>query len=163
MSIVYIALIETITSPPGSKLFYCVEMAQFLHAVGSNGLPQHTQFPYELASFSRSGKHCCYVEFRQIHCLPKLLPIQDVVFYLFTGRAPYSSGRSLPLLFSASLSALALVHVFSVALLRPVSLILLSFPGDALPSVGLLALRSHLLLKVYRRPFRCRSPSSWEF
>ena len=36
-----VALIETIISPPGCKLFYCAEMPQFLQAVGSNGLPQH--------------------------------------------------------------------------------------------------------------------------
>ena len=40
------------------------------------------------------------------------------------GGAPYPSGYSLPLLGSASFSALALVHALSVALLRPVSLLL---------------------------------------
>ena len=48
---------------------------------------------------------------------------------------PYPSGYSLPLLCSASFLALALVHVLSVALLRPVSSILLSFAGDASPPV----------------------------
>ena len=75
----YIAPVETIISP-GYKLVYFIEMPQFLQAVGSNGLPQYTQFPYALASFSRLGKHCCYVAFRKTHCLPKLLPVQIVVF-----------------------------------------------------------------------------------
>ena len=72
LSIVYIAPIKTVTSPPGCKLLYCAEMSQFLEAVGNNGLPQHTQFPYALASFSQFGKHCCYVAFSKIHCLPNL-------------------------------------------------------------------------------------------
>ena len=72
LSIVYIAPIKTVTSPPGCKLLYCAEMSQFLEAVGNNGLPQHTKFPYALASFSQFGKHCCYVAFSKIHCLPNL-------------------------------------------------------------------------------------------
>ena len=102
-------LIETIISPPGCKLFYCAEMPQFLQAVGSNGLPQHTQFSYALANLS----FLTYVP----------------------GGAPEPPGHSLPLLCSASFSALALVHASSVSLLRPVSSILLSFSGDASPSV----------------------------
>ena len=68
------------------------------------------------------------------------------------GGAPNPSGHSLPLLCPASRSALALVHVLSVARLGPVSSILQSFAGEASPAVDLLALRSHLLLKFYRRP-----------
>ena len=128
------------------------EMSQFLQTVGSNGLPQHTQFPYAPAIFSRFGKHCSYVAFGKIHFTPNLLPAQNVVFGLCSRRSFYPSGHTLPLLYSASLSTLALVHVLSVALLRPVSSILLSFAGGASPSVDLLALRSHLLLKFFRRP-----------
>ena len=73
LSIVYIAPIKTITSPPGWKLFYCAEMSPFLEAVGNNGLLQHSQFRYALASFSQFGKHCCYVAFGKIRCLPNLL------------------------------------------------------------------------------------------
>ena len=51
------------------------------------------------------------------------------------GEALYPSGYSLPLLCSAFLSALALVHALSVALLRPFSLLLLSFARDASPSM----------------------------
>ena len=51
------------------------------------------------------------------------------------GGTSYPSGYSLPLLCSASFLALALVHVLSVAFLRPVSSILVSFAGDASPSV----------------------------
>ena len=69
--IVYIALIETITSSAGYKLLYCAEMPQFLQAVGSNGLARHTQFPYALASFSRFGKHWCYVALDKIHFYAK--------------------------------------------------------------------------------------------
>ena len=79
LSIVYIAPIETITSP-GCKLFYYEEVSQFLEAVGSNGLPQHTQFPYAPTSFSRFGKHCSYVAFGKIYFISKLLPVQNVVF-----------------------------------------------------------------------------------
>ena len=70
------------------------------------------------------------------------------------GGAPYPPGHSVPLLYSASLSALALVHVLFVALLRPVSSILLSLAVDASPSVGLLLLPCHLLLKFFRIPKR---------
>ena len=56
------------------------------------------------------------------------------------GGAPYPSGYSLPLLDSASLVALALVHALSVALPRPVSSLLLAFADDASPSVGFSAL-----------------------
>ena len=80
--IVYIAPIETITSPPGCKLFYCAEMPQFLAAVGSNCLPQHTQFPCAPTSFSRLGKHCSYVTCGTIHFIPNLPPVQNVVFDL---------------------------------------------------------------------------------
>ena len=73
LSIVYIAPIKTITSPPGCKLLYSAEMSQFIETVGNNGLPQHAQFPYALASFSQFGKHCCYAAFGKIHCLPNLL------------------------------------------------------------------------------------------
>ena len=104
LSIVYIALIKTISFPPGCKLFYCVKMPQFLQAVGSNGLPQHTQFPYALASFSRFGKDCFYVAFRKIYCLPKLPPAQNVVFDLRSG------GSSL------SVRAFASTHMLSVPL-----------------------------------------------
>ena len=153
LSIVYIALIEAITSPPGCKLLYCAEMPQFIQPLGSNSLSQHTQFPYALTSFSRFGKHWYYVAFQFR---------TSSLTYVRRG-APYPLGQSLPLLCSASLSVLALVHVLSVALLRPVSSMLLSFAGDALPSVSLLALRSHLLLKFYRRSVHCRNPSSRKF
>ena len=148
LSIVYIASIETITSP-GCNFFYCAELPEFLQAVGSNGLPQHAQFPYARARFSRFGKHYSYVAFGKIHFYTKTATSSERrLLSHVRGEAPYPSGHSLPLLCSASLSALALMHVLSVALLRPVSSILLSFAGDASPSVGLLALRSHLLLNA---------------
>ena len=78
------------------------------------------------------------------------------------GGASYPSGYLLPLLCSTSFSALALVHVLSVALLRPVLSILLSLASDASSSVGILALRFHLLLKFFRR-HTCRCPSSRKF
>ena len=90
LSIMYIAPAETIASPPGCKLVYCAEMPQSLQVVGSNGLPQHTQFPYALVSFSRFGKHSCYVTFRKTHGLPKLLPVQNVVFVIRSGRSSLS-------------------------------------------------------------------------
>ena len=58
------------------------------------------------------------------------------------GGAPHPSGCSLPLLSSASLLTLALVHALSMALLRPFLSLLLFFAGDASPSVGLPALLS---------------------
>ena len=75
------------------------------------------------------------------------------------GGTPYPSGYSLPLLGSASLLALALVHALSVALLRSVSSLLLSFAGNASPSVGLPALLSRIPdsqnnTALYRDPFR---------
>ena len=82
MSIVHIAPIETITSPPGFKLFYYAEMSQLREAVDSNGLPQHTQFPYAPAIFSRFDNYYSYVAFGKIHFIPKLLPVQNVVFDL---------------------------------------------------------------------------------
>ena len=90
LSIVYIAPIETITSPPGCKLFYYAEMPQFLETVGSNCLPQHTQFPYAPTSFSRFGKHCSYVTCGKIHFTPKLPPVQNVVFDLRSRRSSLS-------------------------------------------------------------------------
>ena len=42
--IVYIALVETITSP-GCKVSHCTEIFQFFESVRNNGFPQHTQFP----------------------------------------------------------------------------------------------------------------------
>ena len=87
LSTAYIASIETITPPPGYKIFYCAKMSRFLEAVGDSGLPQHTQFPYALASFSRFGKHFCSVAFRKIHRLPSLLPVQNVAFDLRSGRS----------------------------------------------------------------------------
>ena len=57
----------------------------------------------------------------------KLLPVQNVVLTHIPGGAPHPSRSLLPLLCSASFSAPALVHAFSVSLLRLVSLILLSF------------------------------------
>ena len=80
LSIVYITPIEIITSPPGCKLFYYAEMPQFLEAVGSNSLPQHTQFPYAPTSFSRFGKYCSYATCGRIYFIPKLPPVQNVVF-----------------------------------------------------------------------------------
>ena len=151
--IVCIASIETITSPPGCKLFYYAEMSQFLEAVGSNGLPQHAHFPYALAIFSRFGKHCSCVAFGKNHFILKLLcQFKTSSLTYVRGGAPYPSGHSLPLLWSASLSALALVHVLFVAFLRLVCSILLSFASDASPSIGHLALPSHPLLKSFRRP-----------
>ena len=131
------------------QVFYCAQMSQFLEVVGSNGLPQHTQFPHALGSISRFGKFCCHVAFRKIHCLPNCYQFRTSFLTYVPGGAPYPLGHSLPLLCSAPFLTLALVHVLSVALLRPVSSILLSFPGDASPSVGLLALRSRLL-KFFR-------------
>ena len=90
LPIVYIVSIEIITSPLGCKIFYCAEISQFFQAVVSNCLPQHAQFPYALASFSPFGKHCCYIAFRKMHCLPKLLPAQNVVFDLRSGRSSLS-------------------------------------------------------------------------
>ena len=110
----------------------------------------HTQFPYALANFSRFGKHCCYVAFRKFHCSPNRYQFRTLFLTYVPGGAPYPSGHPLLLLCSASFLALALVFVLSVALLRPVSSILLSFAGDASLSVDLLALRSHLLLIFYR-------------
>ena len=49
--------------------------------MGNDGLPQYTQFSYAFASFSRFDKRYCYVTIRKIHFLPKLLPVQNVVFY----------------------------------------------------------------------------------
>ena len=123
--------------------------ASVLQAVGSNGLFQHTQLPYALASFPRFGKHYSYVAFGKIHFFIRTVTSSERRHLSHVRRgASYPSGHSLPLLCLASLSALALVHVLSVALLQPVSSILLSFAGDALPSVDLLALRSHLLLNA---------------
>ena len=90
LPIVYIASIEIITSPPGCKLFYCAEMFRFLEAVDNNGLPQHTRVPYAFASFSRFGKHYSYITFGKINFVPKLLPVQNVVFDLRSKRSALS-------------------------------------------------------------------------
>ena len=87
---VYIAPIETMTSPPGYKLFYCAKMFQFLESIGNHGLPHDTQFSYALASFSRFGLHYSYVDLGDIHFLPKLLPVQNVVFDLRSMRSSLS-------------------------------------------------------------------------
>ena len=148
--IAYIVLIETITPPSGCKLFYCVSMSQFPEAVGSNGLPQHTQFPYALASFSRFVKHCCYVAFRKC-----------IVWQTVTSsdrRFDLRSGRSYP-----SLSAFASTPMLSVLLgagSSPCILYLTSATGLVNPAIFrrwrfalgvFLALRSDLiLLKFFR-------------
>ena len=90
LPIVYIAPIKTITSPPAFRLFYCAVMFEFLESVGNNGLLHHTQFLCALASFSRFGKHYSYVAFGKIHFLPKLLPVQNVVFNLRSRRSSLS-------------------------------------------------------------------------
>ena len=156
LSIIYIAPIETITSFPGRELFYYAEMCQFLELVGNNGLPHDTQFAYALASFSRFGKHYSYVAFGKKYFIPKLLPVQNVVFDLRSRKTSYPSGHSLPLLGLAPLLALALVHALSMALLRPFSSFLLSFAGDASPSVGLPALLSQFPDSQYNTAFLSR-------
>ena len=80
LPIAYIAPIKNTTSPPDCKLFPRAEVFQFLESGGNNGLPHHTQFSY--ASFSRFDLHYVYVAFGNIHFLLKLLPVQNVVFYL---------------------------------------------------------------------------------
>ena len=143
--------------------FSTAQRSQFLQAVDSNGLPQHTQFPYALASFSRSASIAVTSHSVKLIEYQNCYQFRTSCWTYVPGGASYPSGHSLPFLCSASLSALAQVHVLSLALLRPVSSILLSFAGDGSPSVGLQALRSHLLLKFYKRPLRCRSPRSWKF
>ena len=88
----YIALIEPITSPPVCKLFYCAEMPQFLQAVGSNGLPQHTQFLYAFARFSRFGNHCWYVPFRKFHCLANCYQFRTSFWFTFREELPIRQG-----------------------------------------------------------------------
>ena len=84
----------------------------------------------------------------------RLLPDQNVVLTYVRGEAPYPSGYSLPLLGSASLLALALVHALSVPLLRPVSSLLLSFACDVSPSVNLPALPSRIPRKTTHFSYR---------
>ena len=49
---------------------------------------------------SRFGKHYCYFAFRKIHCIPKLLPVQNVVFDLRSARSslPVRAFASTPML-----------------------------------------------------------------
>ena len=139
--IVYVAPVETMTSP-GCKLFSQSETVHLLESLGSNGFPCRTQFAYAPAGFSQHGTHYSYVAFGKTHVQLKLLPDQNVVFNSRLRRSFLSARYYLPLLGSASLLALALVHALSVALPRPVSSLLLSFVGDASPSIGLLPLLS---------------------
>ena len=144
----YIALIETITSP-SCKLFYCADMSHssfrrwvvtvFHNTFSFRMRLQSSLDSASIALMSLSVKNISYQYCYQFRT--------SSLTYV-RGGAPYPSGHSLPLLSSAFLSALAMVYVLSVALLRSVSSILLSFAGDASPSIGLLALRSERPLRV---------------
>ena len=90
--------IETITSPPGCKLFYCAGMSQFLEVVGNNGLPQHTQFPYAQASLHSAT--FAVMSHSVILFFTKLLSVHNVVFDLRSRRSslPVRAFASTPML-----------------------------------------------------------------
>ena len=93
LSIVYIASIEIITSPPGCKLFYCAEMPQYFRrwvaTVFFNILSCRMRLQASLDSasiilMSLSVKFIFLLE---------LLPVQNVVIYLtFEEELPIRQG-----------------------------------------------------------------------
>ena len=90
LSMVYIAPIITITPPPGCERFYYTDFFLFLKAVGSNGRPRHSQFPYAPASFSEFGKHYSYVASGKNHFILKPLRAPNVALTYVRGGSSLS-------------------------------------------------------------------------
>ena len=164
--IAYIALIKTINSPPGCKIFYCAEMSLFLEAVGSKVTIFHNtpSFRMRLQTSLDSAiiavmSHSVFFFF-----LTKLLPVQNIVFYSRSGRSSltvraFAYTPVLSVLLGAGSGACVLRVAPATGLANPAILLAVTlrprcFPSSAFPSS---------FAEVFQKPLTRRCSSSGKF
>ena len=104
LPIVYIAPIKTMTSPPGGKLFYCVEMFQFLtaafHTILSFSMRLQASLDLVYMTLTSMSLSIIFIFYQNCY------QFRTSSLTYVRGGAPYPSEYYFPLLGSASLLAL---------------------------------------------------------